>query len=59
MTAKKILENWIYWIAIDALAAVMYAVKGLYPTTALYIFFCAVAVYGYRQWRKQLNLQHA
>ncbi len=57
MTARKVLENWIYWIAIDAIAAVMYAVKGLYPTTALYVFFCLVAVYGYTEWRKQFQIE--
>lgn len=58
MTAQKILENWLYWVAIDLVAAVMYSIKGLYPTAALYIFFTLVAVYGYFEWRKQLSTQN-
>lgn len=59
LTAKKILQNWIFWIVIDALAAAMYSIKGLYPTTALYIFYCVVCVYGYIQWQNQLRLQQS
>src|SRR6218665_75040 len=28
MTAKKIIENWLYWVAIDGLAVVLYAYRG-------------------------------
>jgi nicotinamide mononucleotide transporter len=59
MTAKKILQNWIFWIVIDALAAAMYAIKGLYPTTGLYVFYCIVCMYGYLEWQKQLRLQQS
>jgi nicotinamide mononucleotide transporter len=58
MTARKLLENWLYWIVIDLVAAVMYGIKGLYPTAALYVFFAVVAVYGYLEWKKQMNLQN-
>ena len=55
MTAKKILENWLFWIVIDVVAAVMYFVKGLHATSGLYIFFSIIAVYGYFEWKKELN----
>ena len=55
MTAKKILENWIFWVAIDMIAAVMYFIKGLHATSFLYIFFSIIAVYGYLQWQKQMR----
>lgn len=54
MTAKKIIENWLFWIVIDIVAACMYYIKHLELTAALYIFFAAIAIYGYFQWRKQL-----
>ncbi len=57
MTAKKILENWLYWIVIDLVAAVMYFIKGLNATSWLYIFFCIIAVYGYFEWRKKISTQ--
>lgn len=52
MTAKKIIQNWLFWIVIDLLAAVMYSIKQLYPTAILYVFFAIVAWYGYRKWIK-------
>ncbi len=58
MTARKLLENWLYWIVIDVVAAMMYSIKGLYPTAALYIFFTLVSVYGYYEWKKQLSIQN-
>ena len=54
MTAKKILENWLFWIVIDMVAAVMYFIKHLEPTAALYIFFALIATYGYYEWKKTL-----
>ena len=57
MTTKKILENWIYWIVIDIVAAVMYFIKHLNPTSCLYIFFAVIAAYGYYEWRKKIDLQ--
>ncbi len=53
MTAKKIIENWLFWIVIDVVAAVMYYIKHLELTAVLYIFFAVIAIYGYFQWRKQ------
>jgi nicotinamide mononucleotide transporter len=55
MTAKKIIENWLFWIVIDVVAAAMYFIKGLHATSVLYLFFSAVSVYGYLQWRKQMQ----
>ena len=55
MTAKKILQSWLFWIVIDVAAATMYYLKGLHPTTGLYLFFTTAALYGYYEWRKQLR----
>ena len=40
---------------IDVVAAVMYFIKGLHATSALYIFFSVVAVYGYFEWKKNIS----
>jgi len=56
MTTKKILENWLYWIIIDLVAAIMYIIKGLHATSALYLFFAVIAAYGYFEWRKKMNV---
>lgn len=54
MQARKWLENWLLWIIVDAVAAGVYVVKGLYPTAVLYGLFILLAVNGYRDWRRDL-----
>lgn len=54
MTRKK-LENWLVWILVDVLYVGMFIVKGLYPTAVLYAVFLALAVMGYRDWRRSMR----
>lgn len=56
MTAKKVLENWLFWIVIDIVASAMYFIKGLHATAALYVFFSLIAIYGYFEWRRQMRV---
>jgi nicotinamide mononucleotide transporter len=51
LTERKVLECWIYWIAIDILGALLYWSRGLELTAALYAFYVPLAVVGYRSWR--------
>lgn len=52
MLAKKLLENWWFWIAVDVLAVGVFLAKGLYPTVGLYAVFLCMATGGFFQWRK-------
>ncbi len=54
MLARKRLENWLVWIIVDAVAAVLYFYKGMYPTVILYIIFAVIALFGYLKWKKDL-----
>ena len=56
MLAKKYLENWLVWIAVDLVYIGMYFYKGLYPTALLYLLITLLAVMGYRHWQKALQL---
>jgi len=51
MTARKWIENWLVWIAVDVVYVGMYASQELYPTVLLYVAFLVLAVLGYREWR--------
>jgi nicotinamide mononucleotide transporter len=51
LVARKVLENWLYWIVIDLAAAWLYASQGLYATAVLFVLYAALAVQGYRRWR--------
>ncbi len=53
--AKKLLESWWIWIAVDVLSIPLYAVRGLYPTAALYALFLALCIVGLRAWMRELS----
>ena len=55
LLARKVLENWLFWITVDVLAVGVYATKKLYPTTVLYAVFLVMAVLGWLAWRKQFR----
>lgn len=50
--AKKYLESWVIWIAVDMVAVTIYALKGLYLTSGLYVVFLGLAIMGLLQWYK-------
>jgi nicotinamide mononucleotide transporter len=52
LMARKKLESWLFWIAVDVLSIGIYAVKGLYPTMLLYSVFLLMAIAGWFAWRK-------
>ncbi|MFT5481470.1 MAG: nicotinamide mononucleotide transporter [Halieaceae bacterium] len=54
MVTRKILENWLYWIVIDALSAWLYLERGLELTALLYLAYIIIAILGYRQWKSSL-----
>jgi len=54
MLAKKIIEHWIVWIVVDAVAIILYLSKALYPTTLLFLVFTIMAIIGYIEWKKEL-----
>ncbi len=37
MLARKIFEHWYLWIIVNFVSAVLFIIKGLYPTVILYI----------------------
>jgi nicotinamide mononucleotide transporter len=54
MTARKWIENWVLWIAIDAVTTWMLVVQKLWATAALYAWFVPLAVFGWIEWRRSL-----
>jgi nicotinamide mononucleotide transporter len=55
LVARKVLENWFYWIALDLCAAGLYWSQGLHATAVLFLLYSAIAVQGYRSWRSSLG----
>lgn len=55
MMTRKLLENWLVWIAVDVLYVGMFIFKELYLTAGLYAVFLALAVRGYIDWRRSMR----
>jgi nicotinamide mononucleotide transporter len=53
MVARKVLENWLYWLVIDAASIYLYLDRGLYLFSALFAVYLVIVVAGFWQW-----LQH-
>lgn len=54
MVARKILENWLYWIVIDVVGVWLYAERGLFLYALLFAAYTVIAIIGYFSWRKTL-----
>ena len=55
MMTRKLLENWIIWVAVDVIYIGMYIFKHLYPTAVLYLVWLVLSAMGYFQWRTSLR----
>lgn len=55
MLARKYLEQWIAWIAVDAVCVGLYAYKGIYLYAVLYAIYTVIALIGYRNWRRMMT----
>lgn len=52
MLARKWLEQWLAWIAVDAVSSGLYVYKGIYFYAALYGVYTIVAIFGYYAWKR-------
>jgi len=52
LQARKRLESWLGWIAVNVVAVGVYAARGLLLFAGLYAVFLVLAVVGYRAWRR-------
>lgn len=42
----RVVENWYVWIAVDVIYIPLYASRGLYLTSGLYVAFLIMSIYG-------------
>lgn len=59
LIAKKKIENWIVWIAVNVVYIAVYLQKDLELYAVLYLVYLILAIQGYYQWRKHLTEQAA
>jgi nicotinamide mononucleotide transporter len=55
MVARKVLENWLYWIVLDLAAAWLYGTQGLHATAGLFVLYAVIAARGYQSWRRSMG----
>ncbi|HYK76017.1 MAG TPA: nicotinamide riboside transporter PnuC [Daejeonella sp.] len=56
LMTRKVLQNWILWIAVDICYVPLYIYKRLDLTALLYLLFLGLAIMGYMQWKKSYKL---
>jgi len=56
---KRYLENWLIWIIVDLLCAIIYLYKGLPLTAGLFLLYTFTALFGYVNWLKLWKVKNA
>lgn len=57
MVTARVVENWLYWIVIDAVSIYLYYTRDLKLSALLFMFFTVLAIYGYFKWRKANKME--
>jgi nicotinamide mononucleotide transporter len=57
MVAASKLENWLYWIVIDAVSVFLYSAQGLWFIALLYAIYLVIAIAGFQVWRQRWRAQ--
>ncbi|WP_028394034.1 nicotinamide riboside transporter PnuC [Bacillus cihuensis] len=52
LLSKKILENWLLWLAMGVMMLVVYAISGLYVLMVLKVINMCISFDGYLEWRR-------
>lgn len=52
MLARKYAEQWLLLIVVNIVSVFLYLYQGLYPTSAMYLVYAVVSVFGYVRWKK-------
>jgi nicotinamide mononucleotide transporter len=54
LLGRKVLENWLVWLAVNLFSVGLFALKGLWLTVLLYALFALLSVAGWRAWARRL-----
>jgi len=57
LLGRKLIENWLLWLFVDAISVGLFAYKGLHLTALLYAVFVLLAFAGWLRWRRVLRDQ--
>lgn len=51
---RKLIENWAFWVTINAVSVSLFAHKGYWLTVMLYTAFIPLAAWGWWRWQRDL-----
>ena len=54
--ARKYLEQWLFWIVVDAVCCFLYIQKGIPFKAGLYGLYVFIAIAGYYKWKQMLKV---
>jgi nicotinamide mononucleotide transporter len=54
LVARKVYENWYWWLAIDSVSLCLYFTRHLYATMLLFALYLVLILIGMREWRRSL-----
>ena len=55
LVARKFVENWLFWIVINAFSVLLFWHQGFWLTVILYAAFIPLAWQGWRRWSAELR----
>lgn len=55
LVARKVLENWWYWLLIDAASVIIYWSRDLHLTSLLFVIYLVMIPFGWMSWRRSLD----
>lgn len=53
--ARKYIEQWFFWIVVDAVCCYLYIGKGIPFKAALYGLYVVIAIAGYYKWKRMMK----
>ncbi|HAV53324.1 nicotinamide riboside transporter PnuC [Aequorivita vladivostokensis] len=56
LLARKKLENWLFLLVGNVISIPLYFYKGLIFTSFQFMLFVVISIYGYRAWKRNLNI---
>jgi nicotinamide mononucleotide transporter len=59
LVARKVYENWHWWLVIDSATLYLCFSRRLYLTMLLFGMYVVLIFIGMRQWRRSLPAAHA
>ena len=59
LVARKVLENWWYWLTIDSASIIIYWARDLQLTALLFVVYVIMIPFGLYSWTRSYRLQSA